>query len=170
MAIQTITKIYFIIIHTMSDFVLKKLTKNNCFSLYLFQKKFKELENNIWNVDDLKNLIIKKSYFVKLCFKDKSIVGFCIGNQIFDIFEIYSIFVHPFFRRKGIARKILKECKIFCQGKKVKRIILEVNVENDIAKKFYALNKFKNCGIRKDYYSSGTGRNDAQLMELEIFK
>ena len=47
--------------------------------------------------------------------------------------------------------------------------MLEVNVENNIAKKFYTFNKFKNCGVRKDYYFSESGRSDAQLMELEIF-
>ncbi len=154
----------------MNEFVLKKLNKNSCSLLYLFQKKFKELENSIWKVDDLKNLISKQSCFGKLCFKEKSIVGFCIGNQVFDIFEIYSIFVDPFYRRHGIAKTILDECIIFCQEKNVKKIILEVNVKNNAAKKFYKLNEFKNCGIRKDYYFSESGRNDAQLMELEILK
>ena len=154
----------------MNEFVLKKLNKNYCSSLYLFQKKFKELESSIWKVDDLKNLISKKSCFGKLCFKEKSIVGFCIGNQVFDIFEIYSIFVDPFYRRHGIAKTILDECIIFCQEKKVKKIILEVNVNNNAAKRFYTFNEFKNCGIRKDYYFSESGRNDAQLMELEILK
>ena len=52
--------------------------------------------------------------------------------------------------------------------KKVKKIILEVNVENDAAKRFYIVNEFKNCGVRKDYYFSESGRKDAQLMELKI--
>ena len=103
-------------------------------------------------------------------FKKKSIVGFCIGNQVYDIFEIYSIFVHPSYRRNGIAKKILDECIIFCQKKRVKKIILEVNVENYAAKKFYALNEFKNCGKRKDYYFSESRRIDAQIMELNILK
>ena len=154
----------------MSEFILKNLKKSNCSYLYSFQKKFKELKNNLWKADDLKNLINKQSFFGKLCFKDKLIVGFFFGNQVCDIFEIYSIFVHPSFRRKGIAKKILDECVIFCQEKKVKRIILEVNIENDAAKKFYTFNDFKNCGIRKNYYFNESGRNDAQLMELEVSK
>ena len=64
----------------------------------------------------------------------------------------------------------MDECIIFCHEKKVKKIILEVNVENDAAKKFYTLNEFKNCGVRKDYYFSESGRNDAQLMELKIIE
>ena len=115
-------QIYFTITHIMNEFVLKNLNKNNCSSLFLFQKKFKELENNIWKIDDLKNLISKQSYFGKLCFKQKSIVGFCLGNQVFDIFEIYSIFVHPLYRRNGIAKKILDECIIFCQEKRLKKL------------------------------------------------
>ena len=83
MAIQIIIKIYFTIIHTMNEFVLKKLNKNNCSSLYLFQKKFKELENNIWKIDDLKNLISRESFFGKLCFKNKSIVGFLYRKSSF---------------------------------------------------------------------------------------
>ena len=154
----------------MSEFVLKKLNKNYCSSLYLFQKKFKELENSIWKSDDLKSLISKQGCFGKLCFKEKSIVAFCVGHKIFDIFEIYSIFVQPVFRRKGIAKRILNECIIFCHENKVKKIILEVNIKNDVAKKFYIFNQFKNCGIRKNYYYNESGRNDAQLMELEIIR
>ena len=154
----------------MSEFVFKNLKKNDCSSLYLFQKKFKELENSIWKSDDLKSLISKQGCFGKLCFKEKSIVAFCVGHKIFDIFEIYSIFVQPVFRRKGIAKRILNECIIFCQENNVKKIILEVNIKNDIAKKFYILNQFKNCGIRKDYYYDESGRNDAQLMGLEIIR
>ena len=154
----------------MSEFVLKNLKKNNCSSLYFFQKKFKDLENNIWKINDLENFIYKKGFFGKLCFKNNSIVGFCLGNQVFDILEIYSIFTHPLFRRKGIAKKFLNECIIFCHENKVKKIILEVNVENYAAKKFYTLNEFRNCGKRKDYYFSESRRIDAQLMELEIFK
>ena len=161
MVIRLTTKTYFIITPTMNEFILKTLNKNNCSLLYLFQKKFKELENNIWKIDELKNLISKRSYFGKICLKKKSIVGFCIGNQVYDIFEIYSIFVHPSYRRNGIAKKILDECIIFCQEKKIKKIMLEVNVENNIAKKFYSFNKFKNCGVRKDYYFSESGRSDA---------
>ena len=170
MAIQILTKIFFTTTHTMNEFVFKNLEKHNCFCLYSFQKKFKELENNIWKVNDLKNLISKQSFFGKLCIKDKSIVGFFLGIQVYDIFEIYSIFVHPSYRRRGIAKKILDECVVFCQEKKVKRIILEVNMENDSAKKFYTLNEFKNCGTRKDYYFNESGRKDAQLMQLEVSK
>ena len=72
----------------MNEFILKPLNKNNCSLLYLFQKKFKELENNIWKIDELKNLISKRSCFSKICLKKKSIVGFFIGNQVNDIFEI----------------------------------------------------------------------------------
>ncbi len=154
----------------MSEFVLKSLKKSHFSPLYLFQKRFKELENNIWRVDDLKNLISKKGFFGKLCFRDKSIIAFFIGNRIFDVFEIYSIFVQPVFRRKGVAKRILNECIIFCQENKVKRIILEVNITNEAAKSFYVFNQFKKCGIRKDYYFNESGRNDAQLMELEIIK
>ena len=51
----------------MNEFILKTLNKNNCSLLYLFQKKFKELENNIWKIDELKNLISKRGYFGKIC-------------------------------------------------------------------------------------------------------
>ena len=154
----------------MNEFIFKNLKENNCSSLHLFQKEFKELKNNIWMIDDLKNLISKEGFFGKLCLKNNLIAGFCLGNQVFDILEIYSIFIHPQFRRRGIGKKFLEECKVFCQKNKVKRIMLEVNIKNDVAKKFYTFNEFKNCGVRKDYYFDNSGRNDAQLMELEIMK
>ena len=41
MVIQILIKIYFTTAHTMNEFVLKKLNKNNCSSLYLFQKNLR---------------------------------------------------------------------------------------------------------------------------------
>ena len=66
---KLIIKIYFTITHTMNEFVLKKLNKNNCSSSIFISKKFKELENNIWKIDDLKNLISKRVVLVNYVLK-----------------------------------------------------------------------------------------------------
>ena len=66
--------------------------------------------------------------------------------------EIYSIFVQPSYRKKGVAKKFIFECINYCKNNNLKKIILDVNEENHGAINFYRINQFIFCGIRKGYY------------------
>ncbi len=148
---------------------LRNLDNSYCSSLNQFQKKNRlNLNNNLWDENELKNLLTSHGFYGKICLNKDNILAFCLAKTSGDRLEIYSIFVDIFWRRKGIAKKILEDCINFCKKKKVEKIILEVSSKNKVAKKFYLKEKFKICGIREGYYSNRSEKVDALIMEYNI--
>lgn len=94
-------------------------------------------------------------------FKDK-IVGFGGMWTIVDESQITNIAVHPNFRGKGIASKILNELINICENKKVTGLTLEVRKSNNIAQNLYKKFGFIHEGIRPKYYEDNG--EDAFLM------
>ena len=66
--------------------------------------------------------------------------------------NITNIAVHPEWRKKGIASKILEELIKSAEG--CGQIFLEVRESNIAAISLYEKHGFKNCGVRKNFYHS----------------
>ena len=85
-------------------------------------------------------------------------------KKIDDFIEIYSLFVVPEHRQKGIAKYFLKCCVEYCIENNLKRIILDVNETNFHAIKFYKKYNFFFSGRRKNYYRNKESFNDSFTM------
>ena len=83
--------------------------------------------------------------------------------------EIYFIGVEKKFRGKGLGKNLLKNVISFSKDYGASTIVLEVDVNNKPAKNTYLSLNFKECGVRKNYYSirSGFGQ-DAIIMKLNL--
>ena len=153
----------------MNSINLRDLDNSYCSSLNKFQKNNRlNLNNNLWDENELRNLLTYQGFYGKICLHKDVILAFCLAKTSGDRLEIYSIFVDIFWRRKGIAKKILEDCINFCKNNKLEKIILEVSSKNKVAKKFYLKTKFKICGIRQGYYNSVNEKVDALIMEYNI--
>ena len=84
--------------------------------------------------------------------------------------EIYFIGVADRFRGRGLGKKLLKNIVNFSKGSGAKTIILEVGLDNMLAKNLYLSLKFKECGIRKDYYKNTSGRRQDAIIMKKNFK
>lgn len=102
----------------------------------------------------------KAYYIVALC--DGKAVGYCGIDFVVDEGSITNLAVHPDFRNKGIASKLLKLTEEFAFNEKLSFITLEVRESNYNAIKLYEKNGFKEVGRRKNYYSDN--RETAILM------
>ena len=153
----------------MNDLNFLNIRENDCDSLDKFQKKYsKLLNNNIWNKNDLLELIKKKKIYGKICYRRRLIIGFCIAFKNINFLEIYSIFVRPSFRRLGIAEKIIIDCIKFCKKNSIQKIVLEVSEQNHEAKNLYFKNKFEICGERRGYYTQDKIISNALLLEFLV--
>jgi len=140
-----------------------------CKDLYLYQKRFSPLlENNFWKKDELQEFIKKEKSHGRLCIFSKSIIGFYLALCNSDYLEIYTIFVDPSYRKKGVGSLLLKDCIDFCKVNLINKIILEVSDENYDAKKMYFSNNFEIIGERKNYYEKKEKREDALVLELDL--
>ena len=89
----------------MNKFYILPLNKNHSNEIFELQENnLRDFGTNIWRTDELKNSI-KNSVFEGYIFSsNKKINRFLFFKKIDDFIEIYSIFVVPEYRNKGVAK------------------------------------------------------------------
>jgi ribosomal-protein-alanine N-acetyltransferase len=90
------------------------------------------------------------------------IVGYCGMYTTPGEGEIVNVAVHPAFRRRGIARRLLKRLLEEGRDAQVERFILEVRRSNENAVALYEGLGFQTLGIRPGFYEHP--REDALIM------
>ena len=95
----------------------------------------------------------------------QKIIGFVIFYQVRDEIEIIKIGIMKSCQRKKYGSLLVNKIK---KLKAIKKIFLEVSVENTQAINFYLKNGFKKIGIRKAYYKVNTKRIDALRLLFEF--
>ncbi|MBI1651270.1 ribosomal protein S18-alanine N-acetyltransferase [Hyphomicrobium sulfonivorans] len=97
------------------------------------------------------------------------IVGFVIGRIAADEAEIISIGVAPEWQRRGIAKRMLEGLARAARRSEVKRLFLEVAVDNEAALELYTGLGFVCVGGRKAYYErAGKPNVDAAILALDL--
>ena len=88
---------------------------------------------------------------------DNKYVSFIVAQILYENADIIDIYVTTYYRRKGIAKKLMHQ---IIDNKQVENITLEVNINNKNAILLYNSLGFKEATIRKGYYNG----EDALLM------
>jgi [ribosomal protein S18]-alanine N-acetyltransferase len=83
-----------------------------------------------------------------------NVVGFLIGRQAADEFEILNMGVSPAYRRRGIGSKLVDSALESARKAGGMNCYLEVRVSNEAAIHFYVRHGFKPYGRRKGYYQA----------------
>jgi ribosomal-protein-alanine N-acetyltransferase len=76
--------------------------------------------------------------------------------------------VNTAFRRKGIGQSLINIVINDAKLRKSEDIILEVRASNHEAQALYHKLKFESIGIRRGYYESENGREDAYVLKLSL--
>ena len=129
--------------------------------------KLIKIEKSIFDkqlsINKLENYFDKNSVKIwKL--ETTKIIGFINFYHVLDEIEIVKIGILKSFQRKKYGSLIINKIKKL----KIKKIFLEVSVENTQAINFYFNNGFKTIGIRKAYYKENKQRIDALRLLFEI--
>ena len=82
--------------------------------------------------------------------EEKKIVGFVSFFHVKDEIEIIKICIIKSHQRKNYGSILINEIKKL----KIKKIFLEVSIENVNAINFYLKNGFQKIGVRKGYYAN----------------
>ena len=93
------------------------------------------------------------------------IIGFVIFYHVRDEIEIIQIGIMKSYQRRNYGSLIVNKIK---KLKDIRKIFLEVSVENTQAINFYLKNGFKKIGIRKAYYKINKQRIDALRLLFEF--
>ncbi len=120
-----------------------------------------------WTKEILRDCILYNydSYSV---FFEKSLVGYIISKISYPETHILNLTVEKTFRNNGIGESLIKLIINDARIRNSQDIILEVRSSNIVAQYLYEKLSFKKIGIRKDYYESDNGREDAFVLRLEL--
>ena len=127
-----------------------------------------EFGNNIWSRLEINDLIKKTGFYSTIFLEQKRIQGFGMFFEVDNFLDLYSLFVSPKYRKRGIATTIIDCAVNHCKKKNLIKIVLEVNEKNTKALNFYISKSFTKTGLRKNYYQLGENYFDAILMEMKI--
>jgi len=115
------------------------LFKDKAWSLELIRSELESPENLV--------IVVKDEF--------SEIVGYIIIRIILDEAEVLRFGVKKENQGKGIGKRLLMTALDELRRRGIKKIFLEVSVDNVKAQKLYEKFEFKKVGERKDYYSPG---------------
>ena len=116
-----------------------------------------------WKKEDFSDLLRLPTTKGLICEKGMIVCSIC-GEDA----EILTLCVLPEFRRQGIASKMIQKMCEYMKNFQVVSFFLEVNVNNIAAVKLYEKCGFEKIGMRKNYYKTKQGRQDALILKKKL--
>jgi ribosomal-protein-alanine N-acetyltransferase len=113
----------------------------------------------------LQRLSSEDSYFIVAREKEK-LIGYGGFFMIGEVARLENLVVHPEFRRRGVATRIMKKLFTLVKVNGGKEITLEVRPGNQPAQNLYKKFGFLISGKRPEYYSNSG--EDALIMSCKI--
>jgi ribosomal-protein-alanine N-acetyltransferase len=101
---------------------------------------------------------------------DQSVVGYGVVMLSPGEAHILNICVDPEYQGKGLGRYLLRHLVKRSNQTDVDMILLEVRRSNRCAQKLYLSEGFHELGVRKAYYPSDNGREDAIILAKYLVK
>lgn len=99
---------------------------------------------------------------------NQQLVGFLICQQVVDEATLFNIAIHPCMQKQGLATSLLTDLIEELATKNVHTLWLEVRASNHTAINLYERLGFNEITVRKNYYPTAHGREDAIIMAYTI--
>ncbi|PHM37133.1 ribosomal protein S18-alanine N-acetyltransferase [Xenorhabdus innexi] len=100
---------------------------------------------------------------------NNQMIGFAITQYILDEATLFNIAIHPEYQSQGYGRTLLNYLTETLPEKQINTLWLEVRRSNQSAIRLYEDLGFNEVSIRKNYYPTSTGKEDAIIMALPLF-
>lgn len=121
-----------------------------CFSHPWTKKSLEEELNN------------RVSAYIVSCNEQNEVVGYAGFWLVLDEIQIMRVAVHPNYRQRGIAEKMLRKLEAEWLDYDVALAYLEVRISNKAAQQLYRKLGYEEKYVRRKYYDN---REDALIME-----
>ena len=130
-----------------------------------------ELERICFSVPWSRNMLAEEldnacAAFLAAVDETNRVVGYAGLMVVLDEGYITNVAVHPEFRRRGIAQKLLDVFENFAKANKLAFLTLEVRESNYGAIALYGSRGYRGVGRRKNYYEHP--KEDAVIMTREF--
>lgn len=107
-------------------------------------------------------------YFNLAAFQGDEMLGFYIGEQAGPDYTLMDICVAPNYQGQGIAKQLLNAFIEHGEQRQAENLFLEVRESNTPAIGLYENAGFSHMSVRKNYYPTATGNEDAILMGMSF--
>lgn len=111
---------------------------------------------------------LRVGYYCVVCDFDGRIVGHGIMSLGVGECHLLNICIHPDYQRRRLGNQLVNYLLDLARWKKIRMAFLEVRVSNQAAYKLYTKLGFDEIGVRKNYYPSPRGREDALILALDL--
>lgn len=118
-----------------------------------------------WSKDAL-HLLLRDGNCGTVALKGNTVVSYAGLVRALDEGEITNVATHPEHRGRGYAKQALLELIGMARAEGIVRITLEVRESNTPARALYTALGFRDCGIRKGFYSFP--KENGVVMELSL--
>ena len=105
-----------------------------------------------------------KRYFNHVLFFEGNVVGYFIASYVAGEVTLLNIAISPTHQGKGLGQQLLAYLKQFSSALDQQEIWLEVRSSNQAAIKLYQKLGFVEVDLRRAYYPTDNGREDAIIM------
>lgn len=140
---------------------LIKLSESDIGVILEVQKGF----SDGYSENQIKSAFSSGRFHVFLAQENGENAGFICFSVAMDESDIETVFVKSEFRRRGIAKSLIKKAESFLLDLAVKKVFLEVRENNIPAKSLYQDLGYNKISVRKGYYSDG---ENATIMAKEL--
>lgn len=147
---------------------VRELTDKDCFAIAYLEE---QLFAGRFDIKALKSMIRKPAFYGAVVASDndtKEIFSYCLAFVVDQDLDIVALGTDKKWQRSGFARAILKHLIEISVKSNIRKIFLEVAVNNLPARNLYDSFGFVTLGCRKNYYSYGASQYDALTMVCSI--
>ena len=95
-------------------------------------------------------------------------MGYAVLLPALDEVQLLDISIARAYQRQGLGEKLLNAILMLSKNEKFSRMILEVRRSNLAAHTLYRKTGFAEIGVRRAYYQTENGREDAIVMEYKL--
>ena len=97
-----------------------------------------------------------------------NVLGFAVVLSQLGECQLLNVSVRASRQREGVGKQLMSHIIDYALGEKLSRIFLEIRQSNTVALSLYRSMGFCQVGIRKAYYPSASGREDAYLLRMNL--
>jgi ribosomal-protein-alanine N-acetyltransferase len=111
---------------------------------------------------------LKSGYSAWVIMLNEQIIGYSLVMMVLDEAHLLNLSVAKTYQKQGLGRLLLVHMIEIAKAKQATNMFLEVRPSNISAIALYEVMGFNEMAIRRGYYPSANGREDAVLMGLAI--
>lgn len=121
-----------------------------------------------WGEGEFEQMLAERNTLVHRLRQGRKTIGFAVSRMAADEAEILSIAVEPSHRGRGLSRNLLLTHLGHLAGRGVRAVFLEVEENNQPARRLYDRAGFAVTGRRERYYRQDGEQLNALIMRRDL--